>query len=80
MDPIPNSAVWKDQACEIEASKASFTQLHDEHTNLNKPIAIQASKDDGEKSVDIICDGSMFSPYMFDLQCKFSEEVILMFI
>ncbi|MFS7914596.1 hypothetical protein Hanom_Chr02g00155281 [Helianthus anomalus] len=60
MDPIPNSVVWKDQACEIEASKASF--------------------DESEKSVDIICYGSMFSPYMFDLRCKFSEEVILMFI
>ncbi|MFS7929824.1 hypothetical protein Hanom_Chr04g00336961 [Helianthus anomalus] len=74
MDTIPNSTIWKDQTCEIEASKVNLIQLHDKHTTLNKPIALQASKDDGEKSVDIICYGATFSPYKSDLQREFSED------
>ncbi|KAF5795045.1 hypothetical protein HanXRQr2_Chr08g0335171 [Helianthus annuus] len=49
-------------------------QLHDEHANLNSPVVEQASKDDGDKSVDIISYGAMFSPYKSNLQREFSEE------
>ncbi|MFS7914104.1 hypothetical protein Hanom_Chr02g00149471 [Helianthus anomalus] len=72
MDPIQNSTLLKDQACEIEACKVSL--LHDEHTNLNKPNLIQASKDDGKKSVDIICYGAILCPYKSDIQRKFSQD------
>ena len=37
-------------------------------------------QDDGDKSVDIISYGAMFSPYKSNLQCEFSEDVILRFI
>ncbi|MFS7980093.1 hypothetical protein Hanom_Chr10g00935281 [Helianthus anomalus] len=49
-------------------------QLHDEHANLNNPVVEQASKDDSDKSVDIISYGAMFSPYKSNLQRDFSEE------
>ncbi|KAF5799711.1 hypothetical protein HanXRQr2_Chr07g0307701 [Helianthus annuus] len=78
MDPVLNLIVAKNQACEIENFKI---QLHDEHANLNNPVAEQASKDDDDDtSVDIISYGAMFSPYKFNLQHEFNEEVILMFI
>ncbi|KAJ0797864.1 hypothetical protein HanPI659440_Chr04g0178571 [Helianthus annuus] len=71
MDPVLNLIVAKNQACEIENSKI---QLHDEHANLNNPVVEQASKDDGDKNVDIISYGAMFTPYKFNLQHEFSEE------
>ncbi|KAJ0879928.1 hypothetical protein HanRHA438_Chr10g0457141 [Helianthus annuus] len=72
MDPVLNSIVAKNQACEVENSKI---QLHDEHANLNNSFVKQASKDDGDKSVDIISYGAMFSLYKSNLQREFSEEV-----
>ncbi|KAF5786748.1 hypothetical protein HanXRQr2_Chr10g0444671 [Helianthus annuus] len=71
MDPVLNSIVAKNQACEVENSKI---QLHDEHANLNNSFVKQASKDDGDKSVDIISYGAMFSLYKSNLQREFSEE------
>ncbi|KAF5787334.1 hypothetical protein HanXRQr2_Chr10g0451571 [Helianthus annuus] len=80
MDPVMNSVVAKNQACEIENSKI---QLH-EHANLNNPVVEQASKVlillvfkcmfYCRISVDIISYGTMFSPYKFNLQRDFSEE------
>uniref|UniRef100_A0A251U558 Uncharacterized protein n=1 Tax=Helianthus annuus TaxID=4232 RepID=A0A251U558_HELAN len=61
MDPVLNSNVVKNQACKIENSK---NQLHEEH----------ASKDHGDKSIEIISHGAMFSPYKSNLQREFSEE------
>ncbi|KAJ0581915.1 hypothetical protein HanHA300_Chr04g0146531 [Helianthus annuus] len=71
MDPVLNSIVAKNQVCEIENSEI---QSHDEHANLNNPFVEQASKDYGDKSVDIISYGAMFSPYKSNLQREFSEE------
>ncbi|KAJ0593510.1 hypothetical protein HanRHA438_Chr00c01g0842921 [Helianthus annuus] len=67
MDPDLNSIVAKGQFCYIAA-------LHDERANLNNTFVEQASMDDGDKSVDIISYGAMFSPYKFNLQCEFSED------
>ncbi|MFS7928033.1 hypothetical protein Hanom_Chr04g00316171 [Helianthus anomalus] len=70
MNPVLNSIVAKFQFCYIAA-------LHDEHNNLNNTFVEQASKDDGDKSIHIIFYGAMFSPYKSNLQCEFSEDVIL---
>ncbi|MFS7957926.1 hypothetical protein Hanom_Chr07g00672211 [Helianthus anomalus] len=40
----------------------------------------KAKQDDGDKSVEIISYGAMYSPYKSNLQCEFSEDVILRFI
>ncbi|KAJ0895139.1 hypothetical protein HanPSC8_Chr09g0397001 [Helianthus annuus] len=69
MDPDLNSIVAKGQFCYIAA-----IQLHDERANLNNTFVEQVSKDDGDKSIDIISYGAMFSPYKSNLQCEFSED------
>ncbi|KAF5778432.1 hypothetical protein HanXRQr2_Chr12g0547391 [Helianthus annuus] len=77
MDTVLNSIVAKNQVCKIENSKI---QLHDEYANLNNLVVEQASKDDSDKSVDILSYGAMFSSYKSNLEREFSEEVILRFI
>ncbi|KAJ0542163.1 hypothetical protein HanHA89_Chr09g0336771 [Helianthus annuus] len=69
MDPDLDSIVAKCQFCYIAA-----IQLHDKHANLNNTFVKQAFKDDGDKSIDIIFYGAMFSPYKFNLQCEFNED------
>ncbi|KAJ0857322.1 hypothetical protein HanRHA438_Chr13g0588751 [Helianthus annuus] len=61
-------------------------QLHDEHANLNNPFVEKASSvlillvfkyylcGDGDKSVDIISYGAMFSSYKSNLQREFSKD------
>ncbi|KAJ0752909.1 hypothetical protein HanPI659440_Chr09g0329781 [Helianthus annuus] len=69
MNPVLNSIVAKCQFCYITA-----IQLHDEHASLNNTFVEQASKGDGDKSIDIIFYGAVFSPYKSNLQCDFSED------
>ncbi|MFS8029900.1 hypothetical protein Hanom_Chr17g01527751 [Helianthus anomalus] len=69
MNPVRNSIVAKCQFCYI-----AEIQLHDEHVNLNNTFVEKASKDDDDKSVDIIFSGAMFSTYKSNLQCEFSED------
>ncbi|MFS7979663.1 hypothetical protein Hanom_Chr10g00930391 [Helianthus anomalus] len=49
-------------------------QLEGERADLNNSVATLASKDDGDKSVEIISYGHMFSPYKSHLQREFTEE------
>ncbi|MFS8002085.1 hypothetical protein Hanom_Chr13g01197971 [Helianthus anomalus] len=46
----------------------------------NQACKIENSKDHGDKSVEIISHGAMFSPYKSNLQRQFSEEEILKLI
>uniref|UniRef100_A0A251UUH5 Uncharacterized protein n=1 Tax=Helianthus annuus TaxID=4232 RepID=A0A251UUH5_HELAN len=75
MDPISNPVIAKKQSYDVVLSK-----LEGERADLNNPVAAPASKDDGDKSVEIISYGHMFSPYKSHLQREFTEEVILGFI
>ncbi|KAJ0575674.1 hypothetical protein HanIR_Chr05g0215451 [Helianthus annuus] len=54
MNPVLNSIVAKGHFCYI-----ATIQLHDEHANLNNTFVEQASKDDGDKNMDISY-GAMF--------------------